>query len=141
VCFGVGGALCLALVGCGGSDIEKAGQALADTAKASHGSAGELGKAAETAAERLKQLRKDDRVNDALQEAFCQGVTSLIESGSLPNNEAWGEYLTTQVEKQAAGASVKEIEGKVDEFEAAGKLASTNGGAAHAYLKACVLRF
>jgi hypothetical protein len=137
----VGGGLCVALTGCGGSDIGKAGEAIADAAKASKGSALDLGKAAKTAGERLKQLSKDDRVEDALQDAFCEGVTSLVNSGSLPDDEAWGGYLTTQVEKQAAGASVKEIEDKVGEFEAAGNLASTNVGAARAYLKACALRF
>jgi hypothetical protein len=94
----------------------------------------------EQTAKALDRLTSGESVDDAIANAFCQGVTSLANTGQLPDASDWRDFLIAQVEQRLIGASHNVVEDKVQQFDAAANLSAINPGVANYYVRGCAAR-
>lgn len=131
-------ALAVALAGCGGGGggasnaVRSAGD---DIARLSRGADPNDFAAARSGLTQLRQ--QDEAVEAALASAFCEGATSIVNTGELPTGADWGEFLVGEVESQVTGVSHDVVQDKVEQFVAAAELSQMSGAAAVRYAQIC----
>lgn len=100
-----------ALGGCGGKTlVEKSGEKLGRA------------KTPADAAKALAPLRSGTKLEAALADSFCVGVTIVGKTGHLPAGQSWPGYLDGQVFRKLRVASESEVRAKATELSTSANL-------------------